>query len=155
MSRPPSLLTPQIVPSPLHLHSQGSRGVYVRAYRASFPPHAPDMLTVWIQAIDDTGTCTLSDFQPCRLLTFLFDMPSSATPGSSDIHKFLSRNVNIAFAVRSAARHSRRPGNPLHWEKPFRGFLLHTFGTACQFARPLNGPDPIAPANGGWSPAAP
>ena len=29
------------------------------------------MLTVRIQAIDGTGTCTLSDSQPCRLLTLL------------------------------------------------------------------------------------
>jgi hypothetical protein len=35
------------------------------------PPHAPDMLTVRIQAIDGTGTFTLSDSQPCRLLTLL------------------------------------------------------------------------------------
>src|ERR1700682_4561817 len=31
---------------------QGSRGFYVRAYRALLPPHAPDMLTVRIQAKD-------------------------------------------------------------------------------------------------------
>ena len=50
---------------------QGSRGFYVRAYRALLPPHAPDMLTVRIQVIDGTGTFTLSDCQPCRLLTLL------------------------------------------------------------------------------------
>src|SRR6202040_4284840 len=50
---------------------QGSRGFYVRAYRALLPPHAPDMLTVRIQAIDGTGTRTPSDSQPCRLLTSL------------------------------------------------------------------------------------
>ena len=49
--------------------AQGSRGFYVRAYRALLPPHAPDMLTARIQAIDGTGTFTLPDFQPCRLLT--------------------------------------------------------------------------------------
>jgi hypothetical protein len=48
---------------------QGSRGFYVRAYRALLPPHAPAMLTVRIQVIDGTGTFTLSDSQPCRLLT--------------------------------------------------------------------------------------
>ena len=47
---------------------QGSRGFYVRAYRALLPPHAPDMLAVRIQAIDGTGTFALSDSQPCRLL---------------------------------------------------------------------------------------
>src|ERR1019366_9217310 len=56
---------------PLCILPQGSRGFYVRAYRASLPPHAPDMLTVRRQAIDGTGTCTLLDSQPCRLLTWL------------------------------------------------------------------------------------
>jgi hypothetical protein len=50
---------------------QGSRGFYIRAYCALLPPHTPDMLTVRIQAIDGTGTRTLPDFQPCRLLTSL------------------------------------------------------------------------------------
>jgi hypothetical protein len=56
---------------PLRILPQGSRGFYIRAYRALLPPHAPDMLTVRIQAIDGTGTCTLLDSQPCRLLTWL------------------------------------------------------------------------------------
>jgi hypothetical protein len=68
MFRPPSLLTPQIVPTAAIL-PQGSRGFYIRAYRALLPPHAPDMLTVRTQVIDGTGTFTLSDSQPCRLLT--------------------------------------------------------------------------------------
>ena len=70
MFRPPSLLTPQIVPTAAIL-PQGSRGFYVRAYRALLPPHAPDMLTVRRQVIDGTGTCTLLDSQPCRLLQYL------------------------------------------------------------------------------------
>ena len=68
MFRPPSLLTPQIVPTAANT-PQGSRGFYIRAHRALLPPHAPDMLTARIQAIDGTGTFTLPDFQPCRLLT--------------------------------------------------------------------------------------
>jgi hypothetical protein len=32
------------------------------------PPHAPDLLTVRIQAIDGTRTFTSPDSQPCRLL---------------------------------------------------------------------------------------
>ena len=40
-------------------------------YRALLPPHAPDMLTVRRQVIDGTGTCTLLDSQPCRLLQCL------------------------------------------------------------------------------------
>ena len=70
MFRPPILLPPRSS-LPLRILPQGSRGFYVRAYRASLPPHAPDMLTVRIQAIDGTRTFTLSDSQPCRLLTFL------------------------------------------------------------------------------------
>src|SRR4029077_4421554 len=64
---------------PLRILPQGSRGFYIRAYRASLPPHAPEMLTVRIQAIDGTGTCTLLDSQPCRLLTSLHGYyPASA-----------------------------------------------------------------------------
>ena len=77
MFRPPSLLAPQIVPTAAVL-PQGSRGFYVRAHRASLPPHSPDMLTVRIQAIDGTGTCTLLDSQPCRLLRFPFPALSIA-----------------------------------------------------------------------------
>jgi hypothetical protein len=43
MFRPPSLLASQIVPTAV-LIAQGSRGFYVRAERASLPPHAPNML---------------------------------------------------------------------------------------------------------------
>jgi hypothetical protein len=56
---------------PLRILLQGGRGFYIRAYRASLPPHAPDILTVRTQAIDGTRTFTLPDSQPCRLLTFL------------------------------------------------------------------------------------
>src|SRR5947209_19847876 len=70
MFRPPSLLSPQIVPTAAATTAE-QPGIYVRAYRALLPPHAPDMLTVRTQAIDGTGTFTLSDSQPCRLLTSL------------------------------------------------------------------------------------
>jgi len=70
MFRPPSLLAPRIVPTAANT-PQGSWGFYVWAYRASLPPHAPDMLTVRIQAIDGTGTLTPLDSQPCRLLPVL------------------------------------------------------------------------------------
>ena len=55
----------------LRILPQGSRGFYVRAEHASSPPHAPDMLTVRIQAIDGTRTFTLPDPQPCRLLPWI------------------------------------------------------------------------------------
>lgn len=53
---------------PLRVLTQGSRDFYIRAYRASLPPHVPDMLAVRIQAIDGARTFTLQDSQPCRLL---------------------------------------------------------------------------------------
>ena len=68
MFRPPSLLVSQIVPTAA-VPPQGGRDFYFRAERASLPPHAPDMLAVRIQAIDGTGTFTLLDSQPCRLLS--------------------------------------------------------------------------------------
>src|SRR5260370_42340059 len=43
MFGPPSLLASQIVLTAV-LIAQGSRGFYVRAKRASLPPHAPNML---------------------------------------------------------------------------------------------------------------
>ena len=84
MFRPPSLLAPQIVPTAALL-PQGSRGFYVRAYRALLPPHAPDMLTVRRQVIDGTGTCTLLDSQPCRLLQCRTIAPSRPCPAISNI----------------------------------------------------------------------
>jgi hypothetical protein len=53
---------------PLRIQPQGGRGFDIRAERASLPPHAPDLLTVRIQAIDGTRTFTSPDSQPCRLL---------------------------------------------------------------------------------------
>jgi hypothetical protein len=53
---------------PLRIFPQGSRGFYIRAYRASLPLHAPDMLSVRIQAIDRERTSTFLDLQPCRPL---------------------------------------------------------------------------------------
>ena len=44
---------------------QGSRDFYVRAYCALLPPHAPDLLSVRIQVIDEKG---LPPFQICSLV---------------------------------------------------------------------------------------
>jgi hypothetical protein len=63
---------------PLHKMPQGSRDFYIRAERASLPPHAPDMLAVRIQAIDGARTCTLLDSQHCRLLPSQI-VPTAAT----------------------------------------------------------------------------
>src|SRR5216683_7845776 len=86
MFRPPSLLVSQIVPTAAIL-PQGSRDFYFRAERASLPPHAPDMLTVRIQAIDGTRTFTLLDSQPCRLL------PSGV--GGSPVRSRVARRIRV------------------------------------------------------------
>jgi hypothetical protein len=75
---------------PLRILLQGSRGFYIRAYRALFPPHAPDMLTVRTQVIDGTGTRTLSDSQPCRLLSLR--SPLSTLPAGIIVPTFLQRS---------------------------------------------------------------
>jgi len=67
MFKPLSLLVSQIVPTAAIL-PQGSWDFYFRAERASLPPHAPDMLSVRIQAIDGKRTFTFLDSRPCRLL---------------------------------------------------------------------------------------
>jgi hypothetical protein len=84
MFRPLSLLTSQVAPTAAHT-AQGSRGFYIRAYRASLPLHAPDMLAVRIQAIDGAGTFTQPDSQPCRLLPPVnaSTPPSRAAPHDS------------------------------------------------------------------------
>jgi len=100
MFRPPSLLTPQIVPTAAIL-PQGSRGFYVRAYRALLPPHAPDMLTVRRQVIDGTGTCTLLDSQPCRLLRFPDPLSGTlkAVSAKVDAHLWVILAAHPKFAV--------------------------------------------------------
>ena len=58
---------PRLLPL-LRLCHRAAEASYVRAERASLPPHAPDMLAVRTQAIDGARTCTLLDSQHCRLL---------------------------------------------------------------------------------------
>jgi len=53
---------------PLQLSPQGGRGFYVRAERASLPPHASELLSARLQAIGGTRTLTSQDSQHCRLL---------------------------------------------------------------------------------------
>ena len=56
---------------PLQFPLQGGRDFYIRAKRASLPPHASDMLSAQLQAIDGTRTLTSPDSQPCRLLPII------------------------------------------------------------------------------------
>src|ERR1039457_7722501 len=89
MFKPLSLFVSQIVPTAA-IVPQGSLDFYFRAERASLPPHAPDMLSVRIQAIDGTRTFTLLDSQPCRLLilpTLLFKLRGlDSYPGGTCTH---------------------------------------------------------------------
>src|SRR5215472_6960052 len=102
MFRPPSLLAPLVVP--LRLLPQGSWGFYVRAYCASLPPHTPDMLTVRIQAIDGTGTFTLPDFQPCRLLIPCSD---DFSPGRGRLLQFLGMSLSPCCRFHPAVMNNR------------------------------------------------
>ena len=61
MFRPPSLLATQVAPTVAVLCPQGSRGVYIRAERMSFPSCVSDMLVVRI------GQLTTGDLHPIRL----------------------------------------------------------------------------------------
>ena len=93
------------------------------------PPHAPDMLTVRIQAIDGTGTCTLSDSQPCRLLTSLRGRYSASQ---------LLRTHPPPSRRRSISRLSRLYDLPCSGDfAPGRGGLLQLLGMSlspcCRF----------------------
>jgi hypothetical protein len=57
-------------------------------------------------------------------------------PGESDHRQFQSNDVGIAFAESRPARHSQNSRNPFHAADDFRGFLVRSFATACQIARP-------------------
>jgi hypothetical protein len=67
---------------------------------------------------------------------FLPDMPPSTTPGSPTPISSRAAVSTLAFVVGIPPRHSQYPRNPFHAGGNFRGFLVHTFATACQFARP-------------------
>src|SRR5262249_55947572 len=112
MFRPPSLLTPRVVPTAA-ITAAGQLGLLRPGYCASLPPHTPDMLTVRIQAIDGTGTFTLPDFQPCRLLIPCSGDFSSGTRG---LHLLLG--VSLSPCCRF---------HPAEVEVPHRS----DFGTSC------------------------
>jgi hypothetical protein len=65
MFRPLSLLVSQIAPTAAKFPPQSSRDFYIRAYRASLPPHAPDMLSVRYRQLTEKG---LSPFKICSLV---------------------------------------------------------------------------------------
>jgi hypothetical protein len=68
--------------------------------------------------------------------SFLPNMPSSTTPGSSTPLCPDSLMPTLAFAEFRPARHSRRSRNPLHAGVTFVASLVRYHATACQVARP-------------------
>ena len=109
---------------PLRLLPQGSWGFYVRAYCASLPPHTPDMLTVRIQAIGGTGTFTLPDFQPCRLL-----IPCSGdfAPGRGGLRQLLGVSLSPCCRFHPAEvgmPHRSDFGIPCYLRPPMTGSAL-------------------------------
>ena len=87
---------------PLRTSPQSSRGFYIRAEHALLPQHAPDMLTVRIQAIDGVGTYTLLDSQPCRLL------PNHSTDRYTD-SQLVWKMVAVSRQLSRRAQRARKP----------------------------------------------
>jgi hypothetical protein len=83
--------------------------------------------------------------------TFLPDMPSSMTPGSSNVDKFQSSNVDIGLRrdLNSSAL-PRLPQSASHGAR-ISGlqWFTHLVRPASLLA-PLYGPDRVSPANGGF-----
>jgi hypothetical protein len=107
MFKPPSLFASQVAPTATAM-PLGGRGFYVRAERASLPPHAPDMLAVRTQAIDGARTCTLLDSQHCRLL------PSQIVPtdlSSQGSRGFYVRAEHASLPPHASDMLTTRPGN--------------------------------------------
>jgi hypothetical protein len=125
MFRPPILLATLVAPTTT-VSCGAVRGFYIRAERASLPPHAPNMLAVCIQVIDSTGTFTLQVPQPCRLL--LSGHPHHpALP--NHIHRFdplqcAPRRRERAVALRQPGSLLYRAVVPFHYRK-YRRQLLH------------------------------
>jgi len=69
-------------------------------------------------------------------------------PGEFDHRQFQRSDVDAAFAENRPARHSQNSRNPFHAGDDFRGFLVHTSATVCQFARPLHGSDRLPSQRG-------
>ena len=70
MFRPPSLLSPQIVPTAAPT-AAGQPGILLPGLSCFVTSTRTGYANRLTQAIDGTGTLTLSDSQPCRLLTSL------------------------------------------------------------------------------------
>jgi len=69
-------------------------------------------------------------------------------PGEFDHRQFQRSDVDAAFAESRPARHSQDSRNPFRAGDDFRGFLVRTSATVCQFARPLHGSDRLPSQRG-------
>src|ERR1019366_7655508 len=91
--------------------------------------HAPDMLTVRRQAIDGTGTCTLLDSQPCRLLTSLHGHYSASpllrTPPPPSRRSPISRLRRLYGSLLRRFRGGARRASPVARCIPVIGLSLH------------------------------
>jgi hypothetical protein len=134
MFRPPSLLAPRIVPTAA-ISAAGQLGLLrpgLSCFVAAARPGYANRPT--------SGNWRYGDLHPARLSALsaapLPDMPPSTTPGSPTPISSRAAVSTLAFVVGIPPRHSQYPRNPFHAGGNFRGFLVHTFATACQFARP-------------------
>ena len=128
MFRPPSLLSPQIVPTaaPTAAGQPGILRPGLSCFVTSTRTGYANRLT---QAIDGTGTFTLSDSQPCRLLTLLHGHYSASS---------LLRTHPPPSRLRSTSRLSRLYDRPCSGDfAPGRGGFLQLLGMSlppcCRF----------------------
>src|SRR4051794_21224309 len=77
-------------------------------------------------------------------------MPSSLTPGSSDIACVQLRDADAAFAEIRAARHSQDSRNPFRAGHAFRGFTGSRLLRPVRLLAPLDGSDRVSAATGGF-----
>ena len=78
-------------------------------------------------------------------------MPSSTTPGSSNIHKFQSRDVDIGLRrLLNGSALPRFPQIRFTWDTHFGASVVGTLLQPVSLLAPLNGSDRIAPAIGGF-----
>ena len=110
MFKPHSLLATLIAPTTT-VSRRAVGDFYIRAERALLPPHAPDMLSVRIQAIDGKRTFTFLDLRPYRLLQCLTNQTVHRFPAPATSHVACGFPAESprGFAPRGAHRSGREP----------------------------------------------
>jgi hypothetical protein len=88
---------------------------------------------------------------PSFRCTFLPDMPSSLTPGSSIIVTVQNLDADTVFTESQPARRSLISRNPIHAGAHFRGFTGSQLLRPVRLLAPLDGSDwDTSPATGGF-----